>query len=223
VKRLVVFTVGALLVIGALAACGGTGAGAQKAAVTKPAKPSHQITDIDGWDCQNTETKFARCPNNPYFGKTVAQIRAAKRAKARAAAAEAAEARRQAVEAQKQAAAHAAYVRAVNAWHAGYNRADGCDEFGTCTSGVYARFLDSSSFSCEEYIAEYGCWKVRVITRDGCQSYVGVEANEYSGGSIINGLLDNNGTGIPPKTPITFELDASQANTTVGDLKVQCS
>lgn len=218
-KRLLGLSLGALVVV-ALAACGGTNDSTHKAAVKSAKSDSHRITDIDGWDCQNTETKFARCPNNPYFGKTIAQARAAKRAKARveARAAAAAEA-----EAQRQAVAHEAYVRAANAWHAGYFSADGCDDFGTCTTGLYARFLDPSEFSCEEYMGEYGCWKVRVITRDGCQSYVGVEANEYSGGSIINDLLDNNGTGIPPKTAITFELDASETGTTVDDLKVQCS
>jgi hypothetical protein len=58
--------------------------------------------------------------------------------------------------------------------------------------------------------------------RDGCQSYVGVEANEYLGNAVVNDLLDNNGTGVPPKTPVVFELDASQDDTTLNDLKVQC-
>jgi hypothetical protein len=218
VKRLLGLSVGALLIVGATAACGGTGGGAQKAATTKP--DSRIVTDMDGVACQSTETKFARCPNNLYFGKTIAQARAAKLAKAQA---EARAAALLAAKRKRQKAAHDLYVKAANAWHAGYDNADGCDEYGTCTTGLYARFLDPSEFSCEEYMGEYGCWKVRVITRDGCQSYVGVEANEYSGGSIINDLLDNNGTGIPPRTAITFELDASQPGTTVDDLKVQCS
>jgi hypothetical protein len=69
-----------------------------------------------------------------------------------------------------------------------------------------------------------GCWHVQVITRNGCPSYVAVEANEYVGDSVVNDLLDNNGTGLPPKTPIMFELDASNANSTpASDLKLQCS
>jgi hypothetical protein len=81
----------------------------------------------------------------------------------------------------------------------------------------------SESFTCEEYVAEYGCWKVQVITRNGCPSYVAVEANEYRGTAVVNDLLDNNGTGLPPKTPVTFEFDATQDGTTVDDLKVECS
>ena len=70
---------------------------------------------------------------------------------------------------------------------------------------------------------ENGCWHVEVITRYGCQSYVGVEANEYQGSSIVGDLLDNNGNGIPPKTPIMFELDADAGgNLTADDVHVTC-
>jgi hypothetical protein len=65
------------------------------------------------------------------------------------------------------------------------------------------------------------------LSASGCQSYVGVEANEYQGSAIIGYLLDNNGNGIPPKTPEMFELDAdlngpSADQLNAGDVKVTC-
>jgi|GEM_PF-4094969 len=171
---------------------------------------------MDGYTCAPKQTKYARCPGNPYYGKTLAQARSAKKAKARAEARAAAAAR---AKARAEAAAHAAYVRARNAWHAGYDPVP-TDSYGG-DPGAYVKWLDPSNFSCDEF-AEYGCWKVEVVVRDGCPSYVGVEANEYQGTAVVNDLLDNNGTGVPPRTPVVFELDASKDGTTVDDLKVEC-
>ena len=135
----------------------------------------------------------------------LAKARARARAKARAAARAAAAAR---------AKAHAAAVAAANVWHQGYNAQD---------DNVYWRWTDDGA--CAGY--SNGCWHVEVITRYGCPSYVGVQANEYQGSSIIGDLLDNNGNGIPPKTPEVFELDADSSGPSAdqlkaGDVKVTC-
>jgi hypothetical protein len=64
----------------------------------------------------------------------------------------------------------------------------------------------------------------KACKRYGCPSYVAVNANEYRNGAIINELLDNQGYGIPPKTPRIFELDSdAESETTAGDITVECS
>lgn len=128
-----------------------------------------------------------------------ARARAAAKARARAAAQAAARAK-----------ARAAAIAAANAWHMGYYRQD---------DNVYWRWVHGRS--CKDF-AENGCWHIEVITRYGCQSYVGVEANEYQGSSIIGDLLDNNGNGIPPKTPEMFELDADAGATNASDVNITC-
>jgi hypothetical protein len=165
-----------------------------------PKPPAHEVTDADGHTCMSDVTKFGLCPDNPYFGKTPAKAHAARLAKARVAA----RARR-------------AYLRRVNTWHRGYFPVQ-TDTYDT-DPGAYAKWIRTGS--CQDF-AEYGCWHVEVIVRDGCPSYVGVEANEYRGNAVVSDLLDNNGTGLPPKTRVIFELDATQAGTTANDLKVQC-
>lgn len=132
----------------------------------------------------------------------IAKARALAAAKARAVAAARAAAR-----AKAQAVAYAA----ANAWHQGYTQQD---------SNVYWKWV--SGGNCAAYSSK-GCWHVDVITRDGCPSYVAVNANEYAGGSIINSLLDNQGFGIPAKTARLFELDADQSNVTARDVVIDCN
>jgi hypothetical protein len=105
----------------------------------------------------------------------------------------------------------AAAIAAANAWHQGYVQQD---------YNVYWRWVQGDT--CQDF-AQYGCWHVEVITRNGCPSYVAVQANEYSGGTIINSLLDNQAFGIPPKTPRRFELDADQDGVTANNVTVTCS
>jgi multidrug efflux pump subunit AcrA (membrane-fusion protein) len=151
-------------------------------------------------------------------GQRLARARAARtaaRAEAKAAAKQArldakARAKRAALAAAR-ARRRAAEVAAANAWHAGYLQQDG---------NVYWKWINGGS--CQDY-AQYGCWHIQVITAYGCSSYVGVNANEYAGGAIINGLLANQGSGIPPRTPRLFELDADQTGVTANDVKVDCN
>jgi hypothetical protein len=203
---------------------------------TRSAKPgvsgatshTHRISkDAQGYSCLKSRRDFAlRCPANPNFGKTklqvhaeaIARAKAAQRAKIaarRAAAAARASEKRaaaaRAAAAKRVAAARAARIAAANAWHKGYFDQD---------DNVYWRWVNGRS--CQDF-AEHGCWHVEVITRDGCASYVAVNANEYSGGTIIDSLLDNQGYGIPPKTPRVFELDADQDAVTASNVTVDCN
>ena len=210
------------------------GCGASTRTVTKTVAVS-LWKDAQGYQCVKAKRDHAhRCPSNPNFGKTDAQVRAEAAAKAKAAAkaaaanrvraaatakaeAKAAAARRARAAARAKAAAQAAAaerarIAAENAWHQGYIQQD---------DNVYWKWQNSGS--CQSF-AEYGCWHVVVITRDGCASYVAVNANEYSsGGAIINSLLDNQGYGIPPKTSRVFELDADQSGRKAGDVHIDCS
>ena len=111
----------------------------------------------------------------------------------------------------RKAAAGAEAERRANAWHQGYYEQD---------ENIYVRFPQTGD--CASY-AEYGCWHIEVITRDGCSSYVAVHANEYRGETIINELLDNQGYGIPPMTARRFELDASTSGSAIDDVTVECS
>jgi hypothetical protein len=142
-------------------------------------------------------------PNDCFSAAQLRSRAAAKLARARAAA----RARAQAVAAAK---AQAAADAAANAWHRGYNQQD---------ENVYWKWVKGNS--CAAYTSN-GCWHVEVITRDGCASYVAVNANEYANGQIINSLLDNQGYGIPAQTPRLFELDADQNGVTAADVKIDC-
>ena len=93
----------------------------------------------------------------------------------------------------------------------GYNEQD---------DNVAWKWVDTRS--CHDF-AENGCWHVAVITKDGCSSYVAVNANEYRGGAIINQLLDNQGFGIPGGTVRIFELDADAGNVTADDVQIDCN
>jgi hypothetical protein len=192
-----------------------SGCGAATHEARKAAAPP-RATDARGFRCLRSRLDFSRrCPANPNFGKTRAQLHSEAVAKARAArrarlaAARAAAAKRARLA--REAAARRARIAAENAWHQGYTQQD---------ENIYWRWEDSGR-SCQDF-AQSGCWHVAVITRDGCPSYVAVSANEYSGGAIINSLLDNQGYGIPPQTPRVFELDADQDGVTANDVTVEC-
>jgi hypothetical protein len=156
-------------------------------------------------------------PNSCY---TATQLRArrehARIAAAKAKAAAIARAKAEAIAkktAAAAAAAHAAYVAAANAWHKGYYQQD---------DNVFWKWDNSASCS-TDYVGN-GCWHIAVITRDGCPSYVAVNANEYQGSTIIGQLLANQGYGIPPRTVRIFELDADTAGTlTANNVSIDCN
>jgi len=106
----------------------------------------------------------------------------------------------------------AAYEEPAPAWVASYHQQD---------DNVYWKIVDGGA--CASYATD-GCWHVAVMTRDGCPSYVGVDANEYSeSDSIIGSLLDNQDHGIPPETRRLFELDADSGAVRIDDITVDCT
>jgi hypothetical protein len=120
------------------------------------------------------------------------------------------EARRRAEEAKREA-ERRARIAAANAWHQGYYQQDG---------NVFWRWRNG--LSCTEYAAG-GCWHVEVVTRNGCQSYVTVHANEYQNGAMVKGLRDNQVFGIPPEMPRIFELDSDvTGQATANNVRVEC-
>ena len=138
-------------------------------------------------------------------------VAAQARARAAARAAAAAKARaRAAARAAAAAKARAAAAASGNAWHQGYTSQD---------ANVY--WKRNNGGSCQVF-ATNGCWHVEVITRNGCPSSVAVQADEYSGGKIINSLLDSQDSGLPPKTPRVFELDADQAGDQANHVSIEC-
>lgn len=193
-----------------------------KKIVTKKIVVTNVVTvsewkDAQGYVClQSKRDSARRCPANPDFGKTRAQVLAEVVASKKAAAARAAAAKRSAAAAaaaaKRAAAAEAARVAAQNAWHKGYFQQD---------ANVYWKWVNGGS--CQSF-AQYGCWHVEVITDQGCPSYIAVNANEYSGQTIIGSLLANQGYGIPARTPRIFELDADQGgNVTASNVTIDCS
>jgi len=107
--------------------------------------------------------------------------------------------------------ARAAALAAANAWHQGYVQQD---------DNVYWKWVKSGS--CQDF-ATNGCWHVAVITQYGCPNYVGVNANEYQNGAVVNSLLDNQSYGIPAETERIFELDADADNVIANDVHIDCS
>jgi hypothetical protein len=209
----------ALFAIGVIASIAGSGnkapttpvplAGATTITTTTHAKPCSSFTGTKPRSCIS-KTGIACSgygsakPNDCYSAAQLRARVAARKAQLLAAARE----RKRAAAAAK---ARAAVIAAANAWHKGYTQQD---------ANVYWKWVTGQS--CQDY-ATNGCWHVAVITRDGCPSYVAVNANEYQNRAIVNSLLDNQGYGIPPQTERVFELDADANGVTANDVQIDCS
>jgi hypothetical protein len=148
--------------------------------------------------------------------KKKAAAEAAARAARKAAAAAAAKARAKAAAEKAAAAAAAARKKeaaavAANAWHKGYAQQDG---------NVYWEWRHAGI--CQASATD-GCWHLAVITRKGCPSYIGVDANEYRGGAIVGKVHAEQIYGVPSKTVRVFELDAdSHGPVTANDVEIVC-
>jgi hypothetical protein len=106
------------------------------------------VFDSAGYNCKSDQTKYGRCPGNPYFGFTGKEARAASKQAAEN------EARRQALQ---------------NAWKKGYT------EFSDGIAYKWDSSVCDASYS--------GCWGMRVVTRDGCDSlYVELQIQNPAGG-----------------------------------------
>jgi hypothetical protein len=134
-----------------------------------PVAAGREVKDMDGFSCQSTETKYGRCPHNEYFGMKPAAVRATKAREARQARARA----RAAAEAERRA----------NAWKRGFTEVqDGIAikwDNGVCDSSYY------------------GCWGMRLVTRDGCDNlYVELQLQDAAGNAV--GMTNDTATGLAP-------------------------
>lgn len=112
---------------------------------------------------------------------------------------------------------------AKETWHQGYIPYwTGVASYSLPT--IYWRW---KSGGCASYETE--CWHVDVITRQGCPTYLGVQANVYDhrGGSVVDNILGNDGNGVPPLTPAAVEMDDPNVTTydpslVADDVTIQC-
>lgn len=141
------------------------------------------VRDLDNYRCAGGETQYGRCPNNPYFGKTMAEARAAKKADAKRRRAEAAaeeraaaaEAAREQEEAEREYEAEQAALEAENAWIPdGWNQYSGSEN-------IYWQWNDECDNS---YV---GCFGMDVVTKYGCDDlYVEVLLLDPAGNAVGN-------------------------------------
>jgi len=78
---------------------------------------------------------------------------------------------------------------------------------------IYYRFLKEPT-SCAQY-AQYGCWKIEVVTRDGCPTALSIEVGEESNGTQIGTAYGTSGP-LAPQARAIIEIDATQAQVTQG-------
>jgi hypothetical protein len=96
-------------------------------------------------------------------------------------------------------------------WHSGYYTYwDGVGSYQL--PNVYYKFLSPSSYSCPQY-SSYTCWKVEIVTRNGCPNGGSIEFREFSNQSQNSPQLGTAygpfGT-VTPLQPTIVEIDADQ-------------
>ncbi len=221
----------ALIAVGVIAAiAGGGGSGS-----TAPTTLSQQTTVptqttvaarpcLTYKDAKKPQTCIAKsgsaCSTYAYSAKptdcfTAAQLRdrvaarkahrlAVAKAKQRAAA----QARAQAAAAAR---ARAAAIAAANAWHKGYLQQ---------SDNIYWKWVNGGS--CQSF-AQNGCWHVAVITRDGCPSYVAVNAKRIPRQHDRQLATRQPGLRDSAKTERVFELDADTGGVTANNVQIDCN
>jgi hypothetical protein len=104
---------------------------------------------------------------------------------------------------------HAAWHRGYAPWLADVQRLQLPNE--------WFHFLSSSTYSCGEFASD-GCWKVEVITRDGCSTGLFIELGEMAGNTQI-GTVYGDGGAIGPKTRAVIEIDADTRGSATARIK----
>ena len=103
-------------------------------------------------------------------------------------------------------------------WHRGYTaywKGVGAYQL----PNVYFKFLPPSSYSCSAYISS--CWKLEIVTRNGCPAALSIELREYDSGNTQVGTGYGNGGSLGPHTPSIVEvdsLDSSARTASVGSI-----
>lgn len=167
------------------------------------------VEDVEGNHCKANETKYGRCPSSADYGKTMVAARKAKasRAKAKAVleAAERAEAERIAAE---EAAAAAEVERQANAWKL---------DFTEYQDGIAYKW---ESGICDNSYA--GCYGMRVVTRDGCDSlFVTLQLQDAAGNAV--GTAIDSATSLQPGQVALLDFTVLEENSTTAQIgEINC-
>ncbi len=146
---------------------------ATRETATTAVETAKVVHDSDGYSCASDKTRFGRCPNNPYFGLTREQARAKKSA---AAAQERAKAAREREAARRAREREARRQARLNAWKKGYT------EFSDGLAYTWDNSVCDSSY--------WGCWGMRVVARDGCDSLYVERQTQDSAGTAVGWTND---------------------------------
>jgi hypothetical protein len=116
-----------------------------------------------------------------------------------------------------EAASQKAYQQALSAdvhaaWHAGYT-ADYSNVAAYELPNIYYKFV-KPPFSCVQY-AVNGCWKVEVVTRNGCPTALSVQLDEESNDTQVGTLYGASGA-LGPQEHAVIEIDATQSQALQG-------
>jgi len=111
-----------------------------------------------------------------------------------------------------EAASQKAYQQALSAdvhaaWHAGYT-ADYSNVAPYELPNIYYKFL-KPPFSCAQY-AVNGCYKLEVVTRNGCPTALSVQLDEESNDTQVGTLYGASGA-LGPQEHAVIEIDAAQS------------
>jgi len=97
-------------------------------------------------------------------------------------------------------------------WHKGYTAWNGNPVTYQAPS-IYWKWVPGN-YSCPSYDSDLGypCWKVDVVTRNGCDD-LGIELGEYAGGSNSSpqiGSIDGDSGAVVPEVPSVIEVDGDK-------------
>lgn len=164
-------------------------------------KPVVMVTDVEGSECESGTTKYGRCPESEYFGKTMAEVRAEKAAQF-AAARLAEKAARE--EEQRQQAEY----EAENKWHQGYI--------------MYSETIAFKWASDECDNSTFGCYGMDMVTKDGCDSlYVELQLQDSQGSAI--GYTNDTASALEPGQVAKLDFtDVEDKATNAKIAKVNC-
>lgn len=118
----------------------------------------------------------------------------------------------------REAARAQAYRQALSAdahaaWHAGF-AADYSGIGAYQLPNIYYRFVNHPS-SCAAY-ATNGCWKIEVVTRNGCPTALSIQmGEEESNGTQVGTAYGNTGS-LYPRERAVIEIDATQSQAPQG-------
>lgn len=104
----------------------------------------------------------------------------------------------------------------VAGWHKGYSAWNG-DPLSYKLPTVYYKFLNPNSYSCDQY-SEYGCFKIEIVTRDGCNSVDITISESRSRGSAQIGSVDGYSGAINATVPAIIEVDEDNGSTHYGTI-----